>query len=186
MSINCDSVNTPNVNISGISFLPRGLIYLQGLTKYIYITADNTTGYQTYVSTANPIIYNSGGIYVSNYRGNTSQTIELNLTKGTCLVHIQELDTNLGTNTLVFKCPAGVTFETNSIIESRNNSNCELVQSSAGNNTLTFTPTQATTNLLTIGSKLMFTCVTDGEIRVSFYLSNSSTSTTGSFSFSTT
>ena len=183
MSINCNSVSTPNINISSISFLPRGIIYLQGLTKYIYIAAE---GYETYVSTANPIIYNSGGIYVSNYKGDTPQTIELNLTKGTCLVHIQESDTNLGTNTLVFKCPAGVTFETNSIIESRNNSNCELVQSSAGNNTLTFTPTQATTNLLTIGSKLMFTCVTDGEIRVSFYLSNSSTSTTGSFSFSTT
>lgn len=127
------------------------------------------------------------GINVNNFTGAAAQVVTLpacNLQSVVC--HVQSVDTAGGVNTLKFLTAGDDVFETGSIIPSRSSNVVTLAASTVGQNTLTFTPASATTNLLSIGSSIYFTCTVHGIWRLSYDIHHQGTGVTGTFGFSTT
>ena len=143
---------------------------MKGLT----VTAKATSGTVTYVA----------GINVNPFTGGAQQITTLPAaTAGVVVVHAQSVDTTGGTAFLSFDCAGTDSYETGSVIESRTSSAVVFDTSTSGETLLKFTPANATTNLMSIGSYIYFTCATAGKWNVSYNLQHLGAGTTGTFLF---
>jgi len=124
------------------------------------------------------------GINVNPFTGGAQQITTLPAaTAGVVVVHAQSVDTTGGTAFLSFDCAGSDAYETGSVIESRTSSAVVFDTSTAGETLLKFTPANATTNLMSIGSYVYFTCTTTGLWNVSFNFQHLGAGTTGTFLF---
>jgi hypothetical protein len=144
---------------------------LFGLTA----TTRNTAGTLTYVKNV---------ISINNFTGAAAQAVTLPAAEsGVIVVHAQSVDTTGGTNTLSFDCAGTDVFATGSVFESRATNAVIFDTSTAGETLLTYTPANAATNLLSIGSYIYFTCVQNGTWQLSADLNPATTGLTGTFAF---
>ena len=138
--------------------------------------------------TVNPVLGTAApnflpGINRTGYNGSSaSDGILPAATVGTVVVYLQTLDT-AGTATLEFDCAGGDVIATGSVIETRNASAQTFDVSTEGETKLTFTPANATTNLLTAGNMIYFWCTKAGEWHVAADLSTDVLAVTGTFAF---
>ena len=138
------------------------------------VTAKATGATVTYVA----------GINVNPFTGGAQQITTLPAaTAGVVVVHAQSVDTTGGTAFLSFDCAGTDSYETGSVIESRTSSAVVFDTSTSGETLLKFTPANATTNLMSIGSYIYFTCATAGKWNVSYNLQHLGAGTTGTFLF---
>jgi len=138
------------------------------------VTAKATAGTVTYAA----------GINVNPFTGAAQQVTTLPAaTVGVVVVHAQSVDTTGGTAFLSFDCAGTDSYETGSVIESRTSSAVVFDTSTSGETLLKFTPANATTNLMSIGSYIYFTCATAGKWNVSYNLQHLGAGTTGTFLF---
>ena len=158
-----------NLTVAG-SVFSGGMPTLGGLT----VTAKATSGTVTYVA----------GININPFTGGAQQVTTLPAaTVGVVCIHAQSVDTTGGTAFLSFDCAGSDAYETGSIIESRTSSAVTFDASTAGETLLKFTPANAATNLMSIGSYIYFTCTTAGLWNVSYNLQHLGAGTTGTFAF---
>ena len=158
-----------NLTVAG-SVFSGGMPTLKGLT----VTAKATGATISYVA----------GININPFTGAAQQVTTLPAaTVGVVCIHAQSVDTTGGTNFLSFDCAGSDAYETGSIIESRTSSAVTFDASTAGETLLKFTPANAATNLMSIGSYIYFTCTTAGLWNVSYNLQGLGAATTGTFVF---
>ena len=158
-----------NLTVAG-SVFSGGMPTLGGLT----VTAKATSGTVSYVA----------GININPFTGGAQQVTTLPAaTVGVVCIHAQSVDTTGGTAFLSFDCTGTDAYETGSIIESRTSSAVTFDASTAGETLLKYTPANATTNLMSIGSYIYFTCTTAGLWNVSYNLQGLGAATTGTFVF---
>jgi hypothetical protein len=158
-----------NLTVAG-SVFSGGMPTLGGLT----VTAKATSGTVSYVA----------GININPFTGGAQQVTTLPAaTVGVVCIHAQSVDTTGGTAFLSFDCAGTDAYETGSIIESRTSSAVTFDASTAGETLLKYTPANATTNLMSIGSYIYFTCTTAGLWNVSYNLQGLGAATTGTFVF---
>jgi hypothetical protein len=138
------------------------------------------------VATAATLTYVANTITVNNFTGAAAQLVTLpEANVGVVVVHAQSVDTTGGTNTLIFDCAGSDAFQTGSVVESRTASAVSFDTSIVGETRLVYTPANAVTNLFSIGSKIFFSCTTNGiwTINFDFKMNPASTGTTGTFAF---
>ena len=136
------------------------------------------------VATATAITLAADTISVINYTGAAAATCTLPAaTAGTVVVYMQAVDTTGGTNTLTFDAAGSDVWATGSVIESRSGGEADIDVSAASETKLTFTPANATTNLLTVGGQIAFICYEDGTWHIASSLARETTQTTGAFAF---
>ena len=124
------------------------------------------------------------GISINNFTGAAQQITTLPAaTLGTICTHVQSVDTTGGTAFLRFDCAGTDTFEAGQVVESRNSNAVTFDTSVATDTSLKFTPADATTNLMSIGSYIYFVCYTDGKWTVTMDLQALNAGTTGAFLF---
>ena len=142
---------------------------------------DLTSLTATTVATSATLTYAANTITVNDFDGNAAQAVTLPAaTVGTIVVHYQTDDTNGGTNTLKFTCAGSDVYRTGSKVESRTAGAASTIDTSAADETiLTYTPAAATTNSLTNGCYLYFTCHEKGIWNFAYDLSTSNLSDTG-------
>ena len=158
-----------NLTVAG-SVFSGGMPTLGGLT----VTAKATGATISYVA----------GINVNPFTGAAQQVTTLPAaTVGVVCIHAQSVDTTGGTAFLSFDCAGSDAYETGSIIESRGSSAVTFDASTAGETLLKFTPANAATNLMSIGSYIYFTCTTVGLWNVSYNFQHLGAGTTGTFVF---
>ena len=135
-------------------------------------------------ATAANISIADGIIAVVNYTGAAACAVALPAaTKGAIAVYVQSKDTAGGTATLTFNAAGTDVWATGSLIESRNSNEVTFDTSAASETTLTFTPANAATNLLTTGGQIAFICYEDATWHIATKLSAETTQTTGVFAF---
>ena len=136
------------------------------------------------VATASTLTLAADTISVVNYTGAAAAACTLPAaTAGTIVVYAQAKDTTGGTATLSFDCAGSDVYATGSVIESRGSDEVTFDTSAAGETLLTFTPANATTNLLTTGGQIAFICYEDGTYHIATKLAAETTQTTGAFVF---
>ena len=136
------------------------------------------------VATATSLTLAADTISIVNYTGAAAATCTLPAaTQGTVVVYAQAVDTTGGTNTLVFDAAGSDVWATGSVIESRGSSEVTFDTSAAGETKLTFTPANATTNLLTVGGQIAFICYEKGTWHIASSLARETTQVTGAFAF---
>ena len=158
-----------NLTVAG-SVFSGGMPTLKGLT----VTAKATGATISYVA----------GININPFTGAAQQVTTLPAaTVGVVCIHAQSVDTTGGTAFLSFDCAGSDAYETGSIIESRTSSAVTFDASTAGETLLKFTPANAATNFMSIGSYVYFTCTTAGLWNVSYNFQHLGAGTTGTFAF---
>ena len=166
---NNDATIGGDLTVAG-SVFSGGMPTLGGLT----VTAKATSGTVTYVA----------GININPFTGAAQQVTTLPAaTVGVVCIHAQSVDTTGGTAFLSFDCAGSDAYETGSIIESRTSSAVTFDASTAGETLLKFTPANAATNFMSIGSYVYFTCTTAGLWNVSYNFQHLGAGTTGTFAF---
>ena len=166
---NNDATIGGNLTVAG-SVFSGGMPTLGGLA----VTAKATSGTVTYVA----------GININPFTGGAQQVTTLPAaTVGVVCIHAQSVDTTGGTAFLSFDCAGDDAYETGSVMESRTSSAVTFDASTAGETLLKFTPANAATNLMSIGSYIYFTCTTAGLWNVSYNLQGLGAATTGTFVF---
>ena len=136
------------------------------------------------VATATSLTLAADTISIVNYTGAAAATCTLPAaTAGTVVVYAQAVDTTGGTATLVFDAAGSDVWATGSVIESRGSSEVTFDTSAAGETKLTFTPANATTNLLTVGGQIAFICYETGTWHIATSLARETTQVTGVFAF---
>jgi hypothetical protein len=136
------------------------------------------------VATASTLTLAADTISVINYTGAAACAATLPAaTAGTVVVYCQAVDTTGGTATLSFDCAGSDAYATGSVIESRGSDEATFDTSAAGETLLTFTPANATTNLLTIGGQIAFICYEDGTWHIASSLARETTQVKGAFVF---
>jgi len=166
---NNDATIGGNLTVAG-SVFSGGMPTLGGLT----VTAKATSGTVSYVA----------GININPFTGGAQQITTLPAaTVGVVCIHAQSVDTTGGTAFLSFDCAGSDAYETGSIMESRTSTAVTFDASTAGETLLKYTPANATTNLMSIGSYIYFTCTTAGLWNVSYNLQHLGAGTTGTFAF---
>ena len=166
---NNDATIGGNLTVAG-SVFSGGMPTLGGLT----VTAKATSGTVSYVA----------GININPFTGGAQQITTLPAaTVGVVCIHAQSVDTTGGTAFLSFDCAGSDAYETGSIMESRTSAAVTFDASTAGETLLKYTPANATTNLMSIGSYIYFTCTTVGLWNVSYNFQGLGAGTTGAFAF---
>ncbi len=138
--------------------------------------------------TVNPVLGTAAPTYLpginrTGYDGTSASDVILPAaTVGTVVVHLQTVDT-AGTATLEFDCAGSDVIATGSVIETRAAANAAFDVSTEGETKLTFTPANATTNLLTSGNMIYFWCTKAGEWHVAADLSTDVLAVTGTIQF---
>ena len=123
-------------------------------------------------------------ISIVNYTGAAAAACTLPAaTQGTIVVYAQAKDTTGGTATLTFNAAGSDVWATGSVIESRGSSEVTFDTSAANETKLTFTPANATTNLLTVGGQIAFICYETGTWHIATSLARETTQVTGVFAF---
>ena len=130
------------------------------------------------------VTYAANTISVSDYNGSAAVSILLPAaTAGTVVVHAQGVDTsNVTAAALTFDCAGTDVWFTGSNIRTTTGG---FDTSVADETQLVFTPEAggATTNLLTVGCKIYFWCVSDGTWHIAADLSTEPAVATGEFAF---
>ena len=166
-NLTIDANGSITTNVLGINLKPT----IAGQT----VTAKATGATVSYVA----------GINVNPFTGAAQQITTLPAaTVGTVCIHAQSVDTTGGTAFLSFDCAGTDVFATGSVVESRATNAVTFDTSTAGETLLKFTPANGTTNLMSIGSYIYFTCPTAGVWNVSADLQHLGAGTTGTFAFS--
>ena len=142
---------------------------------------DLTSLTATTVATSASLTYAANTITVNDFDGDAAQAVTLPAaTVGTIVVHAQSDDCPRGTGVLTFTCASGDVYRTGSKMESRATGTVQTIDTSAASETiLTYTPAAATTNSLTHGCYLYFTCHEKGTWNFAYDLSTSNLSDTG-------
>ena len=154
-------------------------------TRYSGPKPDLTGLTATVRATATSITYVKNVITMSNYTGATTQAVTMPAaTVGDIVVHLQTDDTAGGVTVLSFTCAGSDVFATGSKVESTAAALMTMDTSAASETVLTFTPANATTNRLTIGCYLYFTCITDGTWHFAYDLARDPLAVTGTFAWS--
>ena len=136
------------------------------------------------VATASSLTLAADTISIVNYTGAAAATCTLPAaTAGTVVVYAQAVDTTGGTAVLTFDAAGSDVWATGSVIESRGSSEVTFDTSAAGETKLTFTPANATTNLLTVGGQIAFICYETGTWHIATSLARETTQVTGVFAF---
>ena len=137
---------------------------LNGVVKIMDIAMDlGMIGLATATTaTAGTLTYPAGRT-INNYAGDAQQIVTLPAAAaGVVVMHKQSIDTTGGTAFLRFDCAGSDAFEAGTVVESRGSSAVTYDTSGAAETELKYTPANATTNLFTIGSELIFVCETAG------------------------
>ena len=152
--------------------------------RFLGTKPDLTSLTATTVGTSGTLTYTKNVITINNYTGAAAQTITLPAaTQGDIVVHAQSKDTTGGTNTLVIDAAGSDVWATGSIIPSTSSSVLIMDTSTASETKLTYTPANATTNILTIGCSLYFVCFETGTWVISYDLARDPLAVTGTFAF---
>ena len=153
-------------------------------TRYVGEKPDLTGLTATTVATSSTLTYTKNVITVNNYTGAAAQTVTLPAaTQGDIVVHAQSKDTTGGVAALVFDAAGSDVWATGSIIPSTSSSLLTMDTSVASETKLTFTPANASTNILTIGCSLYFVCFETGTWVISYDLARDPLAVTGTFAF---
>ena len=147
---------------------------------------DLTSLTATAVATGTSLTYTANVITINNYTGAAAQAVTLPAaTAGTKVVHFQTLDPAHGTvATLSFVCAGSDVFRTGSKVQSTAGAASTMDTSAATETTLTYTPVNAATNILTLGCYLYFTCNEKGTWQFAHDLAKYTTATAGTFAWS--
>ena len=136
------------------------------------------------VATGAGFAFAADTITIVNYTGAAAASTTLPAaTAGTVVVYAQAVDTTGGTAVLTFDAAGSDVWATGSVIESRGSSEVTFDTSAAGETKLTFTPANATTNLLTVGGQIAFICYETGTWHIATSLARETTQVTGVFAF---
>ena len=140
----------------------------------------------TAVATSTPVTYAANVITINNYTGAAAQVVTLPAaTAGTKVVHFQTLDVaHSSVATLSFVCAGSDVFRTGSKVQSTAGAASTMDTSAASETTLTYTPVNAATNILTLGCYLYFTCDEAGTWEFAHDLAKYTTATAGTFAWS--
>ena len=140
----------------------------------------------TAVATGTSLTYTANVITINNYTGAAAQAVTLPAaTAGTKVVHFQTLDVAHATlATLSFVCAGSDVFRTGSKVQSTAGAASTMDTSAATETTLTYTPVNAATNILTLGCYLYFTCNEKGTWQFAHDLAKYTTATAGTFAWS--
>ena len=153
-------------------------------TRTLGLKPDLTSLTATVVATSTSLTYTKNVITINNYTGVAAQTVTLPAaTQGDIVVHAQSKDTTGDVNALVFDCAGSDVFAEGSKVESTAAALMTMDTSDANETKLTFTPASATTNILTIGCYLYFTCITTGTWHFAFDLARDPLAVTGTFAW---
>ena len=155
-------------------------------SRTLGLKPDLTSLTATVVATGTSLTYTKNVITINNYTGTTAQTVTLPAaTQGDIVVHAQSKDTTSGgTAALIFDCAGSDVFATGSKVASTSGALLIMDTSAEDETKLTFTPASATTNILTIGCYLYFTCITTGTWHFAFDLARDPLAVTGTFAWS--
>ena len=154
-------------------------------TRTLGLKPDFTSLTATVVATATTKTYTKNVITINNYTGATTQAVTMPAaTQGDIVVHAQSKDTTGGVTVLSFTCAGSDVFATGSKVESTAAALMTMDTSAASETILTCTPANATTNRLTIGCYLYFTCITDGTWHFAYDLARDPLAVTGTFAWS--
>jgi len=147
---------------------------------------DLTSLTATAVATGTSLTYTANVITINNYTGAAAQAVTLPAaTAGTKVVHFQTLDVaNSTLATLSFVCAGSDVFRTGSKVQSTAGAASTMDTSAATETTLTYTPVNAATNILTLGCYLYFTCNENGTWQFAHDLAKYTTATAGTFAWS--
>jgi hypothetical protein len=153
-------------------------------TRYSSGLPDLTGLTKNDLATGASITLTADAVNIVNYTGAAAAAATLPAaTAGTVVVYMQAVDTAGGTNTLTFDAAGTDVWATGSVIESRAAAEADIDISAAGETQLVFTPANAATNLLTVGSMIVFTCYEKGTWVISSRMSGAAAATTGAFAF---
>jgi len=153
-------------------------------TRTLGLKPDLTSLTATVVATSSSLTYTKNVITINNYTGTTAQTVTLPAaTQGDIVIHAQSVDTTGDVNALVFDCAGSDVFAEGSKVESTSSSKLIMDTSDENETKLTFTPANATTNRLTIGCYLYFTCITKGTWHFAFDLARDPLAVKGTFAW---
>ena len=146
---------------------------------------DLTSLTATAVATSSTLTYAANVITINNYTGAAAQAVTLPAaTAGVVVVHLQSKDTaHASVAALSFDCAGSDVFRTGSKIETTATSVVSIDTSIANETLLTFTPANATTNILTTGCYIYFTCFEDGIWNIASDLAKDPLAVTGTFAF---
>ena len=155
-------------------------------SRFLGTKPDLTSLTATVVATSGTLTYAKNVITINNYTGGAAQTVTLPAaTQGDIVVHAQSKDTTSGgVAALIFDCAGSDVFATGSKVESTAAALMTMDTSAASETVLTFTPANATTNRLTIGCYLYFTCITTGTWHFAYDLARDPLAVTGTFAWS--
>jgi len=154
-------------------------------TRTLGLKPDLTSLTATVVATATTRTYTKNVITINNYTGATTQAVTMPAaTVGDIVVHAQSKDTTGGVTVLSFTCAGDDVFTTGSKVASTAAALMTMDTSAASETVLTFTPANATTNRLTIGCYLYFTCYTKGYWSFAYDLARDPLAVTGTFAWS--
>jgi len=154
-------------------------------SRTLGLKPDLTSLTATVVATSTSLTYTKNVITINNYTGGAAQTVTLPAaTQGDIVVHAQSKDTTSGgVAALIFHCAGSDVFAEGSKVESTATALMTMDTSAASETKLTFTPAAATTNILTIGCYLYFTCITTGTWHFAFDLARDPLAVTGTFAW---
>ena len=154
-------------------------------SRVLGMKPDLTSLTATVVATGTSLTYTKNVITINNYTGGAAQTVTLPAaTQGDIVVHAQSKDTTSGgTAALIFDCAGSDVFAEGSKVESTAAALMTMDTSDASETVLTYTPADATTNILTIGCYLYFTCITTGTWHFAYDLARDPLAVTGTFAW---
>ena len=154
-------------------------------SRVLGLKPDLTSLTATVVATGTTKTYTKNVITINNYTGATTQAVTMPAaTVGDIVVHAQSKDTTGGVTVLSFTCAGSDVFTTGSKVASTAAALMTMDTSAASETVLTFTPANATTNILTIGCYLYFTCYTKGYWSFAYDLARDPLAVTGTFAWS--
>ena len=153
--------------------------------RFLGTKPDLTSLTATVVATNSTLTYTANVITVNDFDGNATQAVTLPAaTVGTMVVHAQSDDTPSGTGVLTFTCAGSDVYRTGSKMESRATGTVQTIDTSIADETkITYTPVNATTNIVTVGCYVYFTCFEKGIWNVATDLAKYTTATAGTFLF---
>ena len=154
-------------------------------SRVLGLKPDLTSLTATVVTTATTRTYTKNVSTINNYTAATTQAVTMPAaTVGDIVVHAQSKDTTGGVTVLSFTCAGDDVFTTGSKVASTAAALMTMDTSAASETVLTFTPANATTNILTIGCYLYFTCYTKGYWSFAYDLARDPLAVTGTFAWS--
>ena len=154
-------------------------------SRFLGMKPDLTSLTATAVATSSTLTYAANVITINNYTGAAAQAVTLPAaTVGTVVVHLQSKDTaHASVAALSFDCAGSDVYRTGSKIETTAASVVTMDTSIADETLLTFTPANASTNILTTGCYIYFTCFEKGIWNIASDLAKDPLAVTGTFAF---